>query len=382
MRIIHTADIHLDACFASSRFPSSFGNKRRQSLRDVLRSIVKRAGEWPADALLIAGDLFEHERVSRDTVSFIRREFESIPNVKVFIAPGNHDPYVTHSPYARDDWPDNVVIFQEPNWTSHDVDDKELTVHGFAFDGLDISDNPFGKLEVPIDGRIHVGVGHGSERGHQPPSKDAYAPFDAQDAATEGLAYLALGHFHSTTQIEGDFPTQIYYSGAPEGQSFNETGRHHYLEVEISNGETKVSPVPASDIVYCAHEVSCTGFSTGQQIVDSIRGLPREADTRQIARIRLAGVCPPTVVADLDAIRDAVAGDFEYVDLVDDTEAFEDYEELGQQTTTLGLFIGRMNEELNNVADEGQKRMLHRAREVGLAAYRNYELNVHGLKRD
>ena len=36
-----------------------FGNRRRQSLRDVFSAILRRAKEWPADAVLIAGDLFE-----------------------------------------------------------------------------------------------------------------------------------------------------------------------------------------------------------------------------------------------------------------------------------------------------------------------------------
>jgi len=55
MRLIHTADVHLDMCFASAHTPPGFGNRRRQSLRDVFHTIIRRAGEWPADVLLIAG---------------------------------------------------------------------------------------------------------------------------------------------------------------------------------------------------------------------------------------------------------------------------------------------------------------------------------------
>ena len=139
MKLVHTADIHMDASFAGLAMPSSFGNRRRQSLRDVFHTIVERAGDWPADALLIAGDLFEHTRVSRDTLSFIVAEFQAIHHVPVFIAPGNHDPYQSDSPYAMESWPDNVHIFTEPAWRCHSVLEGRLAVHGFAFDGNPVS---------------------------------------------------------------------------------------------------------------------------------------------------------------------------------------------------------------------------------------------------
>jgi len=121
IRLIHTADIHLDSCFAGTGMRAGFGNRRRQNLRDVLTSIVARAGDWPADALLIAGDLFEGDRISHDTTQFLSGLFESIPHVPVFIAPGNHDPFTPDSPYATMTWPENVAIFDSPQWQCHRV---------------------------------------------------------------------------------------------------------------------------------------------------------------------------------------------------------------------------------------------------------------------
>ena len=199
---MHTADVHLDRCYSSARFPAAFANRRRQALRDAFLRIVARAGEWPADALLIAGDLFEHDRVSRDTAALLRRAFESVPHVPVFIAPGNHDPYLPDSPYAVQRWPGNVFIFPRPTWTAHALDRLPLTVHGFGFDGPDVSTNPFGSLTIPGDDRVHVAGAHGSEMGSLPAGKGAYAPFDAETATPDGLRYLALGHFHGAKLIQ------------------------------------------------------------------------------------------------------------------------------------------------------------------------------------
>lgn len=378
MRLIHTSDIHLDASFAAAGLPVRFGARRRQSLRDVTQAVVRRAGAWPADALLIAGDLFEHDRVSLDTLAFLRGEFKSIPHVPIFIGPGNHDPYMPDSPYATAPWPENVTIFTSPEWTAHALEKLPLTIHGFAFDGPDISSNPFGRLVAPRDGRIHVAVAHGSESSYVPSEKTAYAPFRAADAAPEGLAYLALGHYHGMRRITGNFATQMYYSGAPEGHNFGETGVHHYLEVDIDASGARVTPVPSSRAVYAAHVIDCSGFSSAQELVNAIRALPREADAAQIARITIVGACDDTCRAELNAAYDAVAGDYEYLRLVDATEPVEDLASLAQENTSLGAFVGILNNELRDGAGSPRQRMLQRARAIGISAYRGRPLTVPG----
>ena len=374
MRLIHTSDIHLDASFAAAGLPARFGARRRQSLRDVTQAIVRRAGAWPADALLIAGDLFEHDRVSLDTLAFLRAEFRSIPHVPVFIAPGNHDPYMPDSPYATTAWPENVTIFARPEWTAHPVTALPLTVHGFAFDGPDISSNPFGRLTIARDGRVHVAVAHGSENSFVPSEKTAYAPFRAVDAAPEGLAYLALGHYHGLRQITGGFGTCVYYSGSPEGHSFGETGLHHYLEVDVDETGARVTPVPSSRAVYSTHTIDCSAFSSAQELVTALRALPRESGMAAIARVTLIGACDDAYRAEIGAAYDAVAGDFEYLRLIDATEPLEDFAALAKENTSMGAFVGILNTELRDCADSPRQRMLTRARSIGVAAYRGRAL--------
>lgn len=382
MRLIHTSDVHLDTCYRASGMPSSFGNRRRQSLRDRLHAIVERAGEWPADGLLIAGDLFEHDRVSRDTIQFLFSEFKSIPEVPVFIAPGNHDPFTPDSPYATETWPKNVFIFSKPQWTGFSVRDGAMTVHGFAFDGPHISRNPFGELQITKRQRsdVHVAVAHGSEQGHQPPDKEEYAPFDAKNVAQDDLDYLALGHFHSVTPIEGDFSTTMYYSGSPEGHSLRDTGMRHYLEVEINKGKTLVTPVPSSRIVYSSHRLECDRFESAQDVIEAIRNIAQEEEVRQIARIIYTGSLDPAIHSEMGLVYDAAAMDFEHLYLVDKTMPIEDYEELGREDTSLGAFARKLNDEIKT-ADEAQRQRLDRTRHLGVAAFRAREVEIMGLDR-
>ncbi len=380
MRIIHTADIHLDACYAFPGFPAGFGSRRRQGLRDVLHTILQRAVAWPADAVLIAGDLFERDRVSRDTVAFLRREFGLVQPVPVFIAPGNRDPYVDDSPYALEPWPDNVHIFRTPEWTARALDDKPLTVHGFAFDGPDLSTSPYGALRVPNDGRVHVAVGHGSERRRLPEGKPERAPFDAAELAAEGLSYLALGHFHALTPIEERRTPRIYYSGAPEGHHFDEPGIHYYLEVEIVNGQAAVTPVPSSTVVYSTHTLDCSDFTTLDEVIDALRGLTQGSALGHIVRVILEGTCPAAISAGLPSARDAVNPLFEHIEIVDNTRAAEDYDALAKENTSMGAFVRQINDAIRGAGDERERRVRARAREVGLAAYRGMDLPLRGVK--
>jgi len=350
-------------------------------VRDSFSAILDRTYTWPADALLIAGDLFEVDRVSADTLAFLRDGFDRISPIPVYIAPGNHDPFLANSPYALGAWPSNVHIFSSPYWTSRKQLDTALTVHGFAFDGYDISRNPFSELRVPDDGRTHVAIAHGSERGSLPESKQAYAPFRAAEVAQGGLAYLALGHYHGYSEIESATGTVVRYSGAPEGHDFSEQGMRHFVEVEIDGTNVVARPVPSSRAVYVAHTIDCTGIEHANQLVDAIRGLPREGDVPHLVRITLTGLCLPSIRHELTLVQDIASGHFQYFQLIDETSPLEDYEALALENTTLGEFMRRINTEIRDTADPARRRMLERARETGLIACRGQQLPALGVER-
>jgi len=111
VRFIHTADIHLDTSFSGSGFPSRIGVRKREAIRGTFRRILEEARALPVDFVLIAGDLFESERVTPDTFEFVRRQLEGLGAIRVFISPGNHDPCSRGSLYREESWPSNVHIF-------------------------------------------------------------------------------------------------------------------------------------------------------------------------------------------------------------------------------------------------------------------------------
>ncbi|MCC6697654.1 MAG: metallophosphoesterase [Candidatus Hydrogenedentes bacterium] len=378
IRIIHTSDIHLDACFAAGRFPSAFGNRGRQSLREVFQSILQRAKDWPADVVLIAGDLYEHERVTPDTVSFLKAALEAAAPVPVFIAAGQSDPALPASPYLTQTWPDNVRVFSEPRWRSHTLDASGLTVHGFGFNASELALNPFGALRIPRDKRTHIAVGYGSEIGSLAPGETPLAPFSIGDATPESLVYLALGRSHTMKVFRDRQSPRAAYSGAPEGHGFGESGTRYFLEVEIEAGHVSIRPVPANKSLYLTHTIDCSEVTSPKQVIDAVRAQAPPGDVTRIARITLTGETQPEWTRQLATVRDALATDFEYLDLIDETRVAEDYGPLARDRTSMGSFVKRLGAEIADCADVPRRTMLERARETGVAAYRGRELPIRG----
>ena len=109
IKIVHCADIHFDTPFRDVNNKLSKINK--EELKEVFSSIINLCKKNQVDVLLLAGDIFDNLTIEKDTLSFLEKSFVDISNTKVFISPGNHDPYMVNSFYKLIRWPENVHIF-------------------------------------------------------------------------------------------------------------------------------------------------------------------------------------------------------------------------------------------------------------------------------
>ncbi len=101
LKILHTADVHLDC--------DSYGKtEQRQAHRALYQhcfeTIITRAIAAEVDALLIAGDLFDHNRVPDETIAFTQAQLRRLQR-PVVILPGNHDCLYTNAVYDRHQLP-------------------------------------------------------------------------------------------------------------------------------------------------------------------------------------------------------------------------------------------------------------------------------------
>ena len=112
-QLLHFSDLHLDASFAADGIASSVGDWRRSDLRATVGRILALARERRVDAITIGGDLYDQDYALSDTGEFLAQQFARLAPMRVFIAPGEKDPYTTRSLYALTCWPPNVHIFTQ-----------------------------------------------------------------------------------------------------------------------------------------------------------------------------------------------------------------------------------------------------------------------------
>ncbi len=230
MKFLHFADLHLDAPFAWARPETA--RLRRRNRRETLTRILSLADEEQVDAILCAGDLFEHERFSADLLEFLRASFGRTDR-RIFLAPGNHDWYSERSPYALVDWSANIHVFSEGRFTPVELADG-LTLWGVAHRAPANTGDLFADFR-PDRAGVHLALAHASERSALPfqeSGKQPHAPFEASEIEAAGLAHAFLGHYHVARDAE-----RHTYPGNPDPLEFGESpGRGIVLATVAADG--------------------------------------------------------------------------------------------------------------------------------------------------
>ena len=111
MKFVHIADMHFDTAFTTLNTKKNMGDLRRLEQRDVFKQIIEYIKKEQIEYFFIAGDLYEQEYIRQNTIEYINNLFKTIPNTKIFITPGNHDPFISNSFYSQFQWNKNVYIF-------------------------------------------------------------------------------------------------------------------------------------------------------------------------------------------------------------------------------------------------------------------------------
>ena len=131
MKFIHIADMHFDSPFVNLSDRETLGDKRRLEQRKIFKKIIEYIKQEKIEYLFISGDLYEHKYVKQSTIEYINNLFKEIPETRIFIAPGNHDPNIKNSYYNKFNWNENVKIF---TGKIEKIDTQEAQIYGYGFD--------------------------------------------------------------------------------------------------------------------------------------------------------------------------------------------------------------------------------------------------------
>lgn len=247
VKILHTADIHLDSPFTA--FSPGAAEKRREALRRSFLRLIEKAKEEQVQVFLISGDLFDTEFATRDTALMLKNAFASFPSCAFFIAPGNHDPFTPASVYATAEFTDNVHVFRGRECIElHDIG---VRVFGYGFVSSICDESTVTGYDIPDDGMVNILVCHGDMSG----VLSSNGPVTRREIGDSKFDYVALGHIHKGTGVCCENGVFYAYPGCLCGRSFDETGIKSALVGTVSKGETSLLPVSVAEMRY--ETVSC-----------------------------------------------------------------------------------------------------------------------------
>ena len=206
--IVHSSDLHVDDGYTARLY----GGDGAAALRCVLEA----ARNLAADVVLLAGDVFEHNRLPDDLLARAARLLDEAGRPVVML-PGNHDPATPESAYRRGGVaePDNVHVLGVTHDEAVVFPDLGLEIWGHAH--FDYDDMPPLRGPRTRTTRWQIAMAHG----HYEPTPDpetALRPswlFGDADIAATGADYLALGHWNTPVRV-GDGSVEAHYSGSPD----------------------------------------------------------------------------------------------------------------------------------------------------------------------
>ncbi len=317
MKFIHTADLQIGARFAQ------FGDNAeilRAARVTALGRVLEVAREESADAVLIAGDMFEDNQVGDDLVREVIAVLGAYPDVPVVILPGNHDPVSgpgcvwMRPPF--DDPPAHVTVCT----STAPVEIGDAVMLPSPITQKRSTRDPAAPLvesarQAP-DGRIRIGLTHGSlaiESKHQPDDH----PIAIDAASRAGLDYLAVGHWHTFMAVDGG---RLVMPGTPEPDQFGQdAGGVVIVDIAAPGGSPEVRHVSCATFAWheCPVDIAADGDVEAlvSDAVASIDGAPDQV----VLRLRLHGAAEPDRRRELAACAASLDSTYAVVQVQDDT---------------------------------------------------------------
>ncbi|MEZ6196702.1 MAG: DNA repair exonuclease [Planctomycetota bacterium] len=304
LRLVHVADVHLDTPFRARS--EAVRARLAEAVWTALERAVELARAEDCDALLLAGDVFDSERVTAATearlVSLLAGLAED--GIAVALATGNHDPGGEDGRLGALAGRDGVALFDRGEPRTVVLRDRGGRVVGHLVGVGHDSPHESASLAARFPGRPGpeptVGLMHalvvgarGSER------HDRYAPCTLRELAAFDGDYWALGHVH-TRQAVSDDPV-AWYPGNLQGRHFGETGARGALIVEVTAGggaEVAFAPlapvrweeVVLSDLAAVARAPELAARAA--EAFAALRGDDADGVEDWMLRLVLRGVCP------------------------------------------------------------------------------------------
>lgn len=343
MKFIHTSDIHL-ASPLSTRLPATKVTERVRELTGTLARMAKEAEHIGADGIIIAGDLFDSDKITRKQLDSALAVIATSPNVTFFYLPGNHESDVLAA--SGEALPQNLKIFSK-GWTYFTV--GNVTLAGRS----ETSPDMFDTLSLSSD-RTNIAVLHGELRDRSAEG----GIIGTKDAKEKFIDYMALGHYHTYSETVLDRRGVAVYSGAPEGRGFDEPGELGFSLIDISLGEVKHKFIPFAKRRMIIKDIDIGGLTRTYEAEARIDAALRGVSGDDIVRINFTGKRELELRCDVHFLTERYSERFYYFEIKDSSKLITRAEDYLYDKSLRGEFI-RLCLDDDTLTDAEKESIIH-----------------------
>jgi DNA repair exonuclease SbcCD nuclease subunit len=372
IKFIHFSDVHLDSPFSYLGLMNNKAKLRRSELKDVVRDIFYMAKKNEVDFVMITGDLFENKYVNKSTIIFLNEIFQKASPVKIFITPGNHDPFVNDSYYKSFNWSDNVYIFSK-SFTKYSFDNKKVNIYGVGFEKFYednlieiIKNDSIGINEdyiniMGLHGTIDIDLG-----------KNSYNFMKESDLDELKMDYIGLGHFHKKFEKRGK-KENIFNPGCPEPLKFNDSQECGVYLIDLEkDGENvtnlKTEFIKTNKRFFKRINVIINENYTDDTIIENIFKQLEETKNSIIGiySFVLKGRKNKDHVIDMNYLNERLEDKYFYYKLADLTEEAYDLDKIKNEKGIYGIFVRKALEKIKNAKNDKEREVAKKSLQYGI----------------
>lgn len=362
---LHCADVHIGA--AAGFLGEKAAGRRAETLMTFER-IMKLAADRRVDFVLIAGDLFDSNRVEEALADAVFGAIKASA-VPVVAVAGNHDPLSADSPFRRNA-PDNLCVLGEED-CSVEIPGLPVRIFGRSFTGPYLAGEERFPLP-PAPGKYNLLLLHGDLNGSQ-----NYNPITSGFIEKCGMDYLALGHIHAASGALKSGKTVFAYPGCPEGQGFDETGEKGVYIGTLNEQGCSLEFVPVCKRRFETVKVDVSDCETQAQLLPAVSGELKERFGEEyrnnLYKIILTGALPEDFSVNTAELSERLSAEVYFAKVRDKTTVRADLSAIAQNNDLMGIFTRKMLERAAEADADGRRRIMA-ALDIGLRAF-NSEVN-------
>lgn len=332
MKFVQIGDVHFDVPFTTISDRLNLGEQRRLEQRKAFKKVIDYIKDNDVENLFICGDLYENEYIRSSTIEYINKLFKEIENTKIFIIPGNHDPFLNDSFYKNFKWNSNVKIFGSK---IEKVELDNVNIYGYGFDDFELNKN---LEEIELDkNKFNILLTHGDLY-----NASKYNAINLKDIINKGFDYIAIGHIHKRDE---------YYSGSLISLGFDEPGEHGFIYGEVNENKLVRKFIKADSREFIIMEIDVSKYESKEDLIEALN----EIDTKDnLYEIIFVGNRKFDIEINIKLLQENI------VKIKDKTKYSVNLEQKENEKTLTGFFIKNLKEELNNqlITEEEYEKIL------------------------